>query len=260
MRIDNAVALVTGGASGLGRATAARLVDAGAAVTILDLPSSPGAEVAAELGDRVAFAPGDVRDEGEVAAALDVAAGLGDLRIVVNCAGVATPGRVLGRRGPLPLDDFRRVVDINLVGTFNVVRLAAERIAAHEPVGEERGVIICTASVAAYEGQVGQAAYAASKGGVRALTITAARDLSQSLIRVVSIAPGIFATPMMAGLPEEAQASLARQIPHPARLGRPEEYASLVAHIVDNPMLNGETIRLDGAIRMKGSPRINDPW
>ncbi|HEX3816511.1 MAG TPA: SDR family NAD(P)-dependent oxidoreductase [Mycobacteriales bacterium] len=248
MRLEGNVALITGGASGLGRATAARLVSAGTKVVIADLPGSPGADVARELG--VVFAPTDVRDEAQVSAALDATAELGQLRIVVNCAGVGTPGRLLGKQGPLPLADFQRIIDINLVGTFNVMRLAAERISASEPVGEERGVIICTASVAAYEGQIGQAAYAASKGGVLALTITAARDLSSRQIRVMSIAPGVFATPMVAGLSEEAQASLGAQVPHPSRLGKPEEYASLVAAIVDNPMLNGETIRLDGAIRM----------
>jgi NAD(P)-dependent dehydrogenase (short-subunit alcohol dehydrogenase family) len=250
MQTQGIVALITGGASGLGHATAARLVAAGASVTLVDLPGSPGDEAAKALGERAVFAPADVRDEGQVAAALDMAQELGDLRIVVNCAGVATPGRLLGRQGPLPLEEFRRVIDINLVGTFNVMRLAAERISAYEPVGEERGLIVCTASVAAYDGQIGQAAYAASKGGVVGLTITAARDLSSRQIRVMSIAPGIFDTPMMAGLPEEARESLGQQVPHPSRLGRPEEYAALVAHIVDNPMLNGEVIRLDGAIRM----------
>jgi NAD(P)-dependent dehydrogenase (short-subunit alcohol dehydrogenase family) len=250
MQTQGIVALITGGASGLGHATAARLVAAGASVTLVDLPGSPGDEAAKALGERAVFAPADVRDEGQVAAALDMAQELGDLRIVVNCAGVATPGRLLGRQGPLPLEEFRRVIDINLVGTFNVMRLAAERISAYEPVGEERGLIVCTASVAAYDGQIGQAAYAASKGGVVGLTITAARDLSSRQIRVMSIAPGIFDTPMMAGLPEGARESLGQQVPHPSRLGRPEEYAALVAHIVDNPMLNGEVIRLDGAIRM----------
>ena len=250
MRVEGAVALVTGGASGLGRATATRLAADGAKVVIADLSASTGIEVAAELGDNVVFAPTDVRDEVAVAAALDTATALGPLRIVINCAGIGTPGRLLGKQGPLPLADFQRVIDINLVGTFNVLRLAAERMSAIEPDGEERGVMICTASVAAYEGQIGQAAYAASKGGILALTITAARDLASRQIRVVSIAPGIFDTPMVAGLSEEAQASLGAQVPHPSRLGQPEEYAKLVAAIVDNPMLNGETIRLDGAIRM----------
>ncbi|MGI8870482.1 MAG: SDR family NAD(P)-dependent oxidoreductase [Mycobacteriales bacterium] len=252
MRVRGCSALITGGASGLGRATASRLVADGAAVVIVDLPASAGDQVAAELGGT--FAPADVRDEAAVGTALDAADAAGPLRIVVNCAGVVTPGRVIGRNGPLPLDRFKDVVDINLVGTFNVLRLAAERMIRLEPAGEERGLIVCTSSVAAFEGQVGQAAYAASKGGVRSLTISAARDLAQHLIRVVSIAPGIFQTPMMASLSEDAQRSLAAQIPHPARMGKPEEYAGLVAAIIDNPMLNGDTIRLDGAIRMKGLP------
>jgi NAD(P)-dependent dehydrogenase (short-subunit alcohol dehydrogenase family) len=248
MRAEGLVAVVTGGASGLGRATATRLRAAGASVVLLDLPTSPGADAAEAMG--ATFVPTDVRDEQQVGAALDAAQELGEVRVVVNCAGVGTPGRLLGKHGPLPLADFQRVIDINLVGTFNVLRLAAERISGYDLVGEERGVMICTASVAAYEGQIGQAAYAASKGGVMALTITAARDLASRQIRVVSIAPGIFDTPMMAGLPQEAQDSLAQQVPHPSRLGRPEEYAALAHHIVENPMLNGETIRLDGAIRM----------
>jgi NAD(P)-dependent dehydrogenase (short-subunit alcohol dehydrogenase family) len=197
-----------------------------------------------------AVAPADVTDESAVTTALDAADGLGTLRVVVNCAGIATPGKVLGRGGVLPLDAFERVVRVNLVGTFNVLRLAAARIAAADPVGEERGVIVCTASVAAFEGQIGQAAYSASKAGIAGMTLPVARELASSLIRVVSIAPGIFATPMLAGLPQEAQDSLGKQVPHPSRLGRPEEFAALVEHIVSNPMLNGETIRLDGAIRM----------
>jgi NAD(P)-dependent dehydrogenase (short-subunit alcohol dehydrogenase family) len=181
-----------------------------------------------------------------------VAAGdeLGDLRIVVNCAGVGTPGRVVGKSGPLVLDAFATVVTINLVGTFNVVRLAAARMLDLDPVGEERGVIINTASIAAFDGQIGQAAYAASKGGVVAMTLPLARDLASRQIRVVTIAPGTFDTPMLAGLPEELRAGLAAQIPNPNRLGRPAEYAALVRHIVENPFLNGETIRLDGALRM----------
>ncbi len=247
---DTVAALVTGGASGLGQATVRRLVSSGAKVVIADLPGSAGAEVAAELGDAVAFRPTDVRDEDQVAAALDTAERLGALRLVVNCAGVATVGRMLGRHGPLPLSEFQRAIDINLVGTFNVLRLAAERIAALEPVGEERGVLICTASIAAYDGQIGQPAYAASKGGVVSLTLAVARELAARQIRVMTIAPGIFETPMVAGLPGDLQASLAAQVPHPSRLGHPEEYAALVAAIVENPMLNGETIRLDGAVRL----------
>ena len=250
MEITDAVALVTGGASGLGLATATRLAGAGARVVVVDLPGSDGERVADDLGERVVFAPADVTDEAAVTAALDAAEGLGTLRVVVNCAGIATPGKVLGRGGVLGLDVFERVVRVNLVGTFNVLRLAAARIAATEPVGEERGVIVCTASVAAFEGQIGQAAYAASKAGIAGMTLPVARELASSLIRVVSVAPGLFATPLLAGLPQEAQDSLGRQVPHPSRLGRPEEFAALVEHVVSNPMLNGETIRLDGAIRM----------
>lgn len=244
------VALVTGGASGLGESTTRRLHDGGASVVIVDLPSSAGQALAAELGDRVRFSPADVRDEAQVQTAIDLAQELGDLRIVVNCAGVGTPGRVVGRKGPMELESFRNVIDINLIGTFNVLRLAAAAMLGNEPVDGDRGVILMTASIAAYDGQIGQAAYAASKGGIVALTLSAARDLADKLIRVVTIAPGTFATPMLAGLPDEATAVLEAQVPHPSRLGRPSEYASLVAHIVDNGMLNGEVIRLDGALRM----------
>lgn len=250
MRVNESVALVTGGASGLGKATAGSLVAAGATVVLCDLPDSAGEEAAKELGGGTVFAPTDVTSEDDVNAALDTAERLGDLRAVVNCAGVATPGRLLGKGEPLPLAEFTKVVNVNLVGTVNVTRLAAARMQHVEPRDEERGVILCTASVAAFEGQIGQAAYAASKGGVHSFTICAARDLASRQIRVATIAPGIFWTPMMAGLPEKAQESLAGQIPHPSRLGRPDEYAKLAMHILDNPMLNGETIRLDGAIRM----------
>ncbi|SDL33994.1 SDR family NAD(P)-dependent oxidoreductase [Arthrobacter sp. ok362] len=274
MDIKGTVALITGGASGLGAATARRLFDAGASVVLVDLPGSAGDAFAAELtasaagegaaapaeapagGGRTAvFVPADVTDEVQVQSAVDAAAALGPLRIVVNCAGIATPGKVLGRDGVLPLEAFNRVIQINLVGTFNVIRLAAAAMAATEPAatelgGPERGVIINTASVAAFDGQIGQPAYAASKGAVAAMTLPIARELARSLIRVVTIAPGIFETPMMAGLPQEAQDSLGQQVPHPSRLGRPAEYANLAAHIVENAMLNGETIRLDGAIRM----------
>jgi NAD(P)-dependent dehydrogenase (short-subunit alcohol dehydrogenase family) len=250
MDLSGASALVTGGASGLGLATTRALVAAGAAVTVLDLPSSPGEQVAAELGDRVRFAPADVTDEAAVASALDVAEELGPLRVAVNCAGTGDAIRVLGKQGVYPLDKFERIVRINLIGTFNVIRLAAERIARHDPVGEERGVIVNTASIAAFDGQIGQAAYSASKGGVVGMTLPIARDLASAQIRVVTIAPGLFDTPLLAGLPDEAKTSLGKQIPHPARLGQPTEFAALVAHIVANPMLNGEVIRLDGAIRM----------
>jgi len=244
------VGIVTGGASGLGEATTRRLQAGGAPVVIIDLPSSSGEALAAELGDTVRFCPADVRDETQVQAAIAAAQELGDLRIVVSCAGIGTPGRIVGRKGPLDLDSFRNVIEINLIGTFNVLRLAAAAMIGNEPVEGDRGVIVMTASIAAYDGQIGQASYAASKGGVVALTLPAARDLADKLIRVVTIAPGTFATPMLAGLPADATAVLEALVPHPSRLGQPEEFASLVAHIVDNGMLNGEVIRLDGALRM----------
>jgi NAD(P)-dependent dehydrogenase (short-subunit alcohol dehydrogenase family) len=244
------VALVTGGASGLGAATVHALTAAGARAVIVDLPGSPGAKLASELGNGVRFSAADVRDEHQVQAAVEAAARLGTLRVVVNCAGVATPGRVLGKRGLLPLEAFRTVVEINLVGTFNVLRLAAAAMVANEPADGDRGCVIMTASVAAYDGQIGQAAYAASKGGVVSLTLTAARDLASQAIRVMTIAPGVMATPMMDGLPGETKSILEAQVPHPPRLGRPEEYAMLVQSIIANPLLNGEVIRLDGALRL----------
>lgn len=247
---QNSVALVTGGGSGLGEATARRLHADGAAVVLLDLPNSPAQKVADELGERARFVAADVRDEAQVKAAVDAAQELGDLRVVVNCAGVATPGRVLGKRGVHDLEQYRTVVEINLIGTFNVLRLAAEAMAQNEPVDEDRGVIVMTASVAAYDGQIGQAAYASSKGGIVGLTLSAARDLADKGVRVMTIAPGTFETPMMAGLPNDVKSVLEAQVPHPSRLGRPEEYAKLVGTIVDNTMLNGEVIRLDGALRM----------
>lgn len=251
MRIDGKVALVTGGASGLGRATTAALVDAGARVVIADLPDSEGDSVVAGFGHRSRFKATDVTVPADVQAAIDTAVrDFGGLHIAVNCAGVATPGRVVGREGPLSLEQFAHVVNVNLIGTFNVMRLAAAAIGAREPVGEERGVIVNTASIAAYEGQVGQVAYAASKAGVAGLTLPAARDLAERLIRVVTIAPGTFDTPMLAGLDPAVRTSLAKAIPHPKRLGRPTEFAMLVRHIVENPVLNGEVIRLDGALRM----------
>jgi NAD(P)-dependent dehydrogenase (short-subunit alcohol dehydrogenase family) len=250
MEISNAVAAVTGGASGLGLATVRELHGKGAKVVIVDLPSSSGEAVAKELGDGVVFAAADVTNEEQVTAALDAARELGDLRIAVNCAGIGNAIKTVGKNGAFPLADFTKVINVNLVGTFNVIRLAAERIAETDPVGEERGVIINTASVAAFDGQIGQAAYSASKGGIVGLTLPVARDLAAIKIRVVTIAPGLFHTPLFATLPDEAIASLGAQVPHPSRLGDPAEYAALARHIVENPMLNGETIRLDGAIRM----------
>jgi NAD(P)-dependent dehydrogenase (short-subunit alcohol dehydrogenase family) len=251
MRLDAVVAVVSGGASGLGRATVERLVADGARVIILDLPTSSGAALAAQLGPQVRFAAGDVRDEHDVAAACDLAMETyGALRVAVSCAGVAPPGRLLGRNGPLALDAFQSVVAINLLGTFNLARAAADRIAAAPPLGEERGVLVHTASIAAFDGQIGQVAYAASKAGVAGLTLPLARELAALLIRCVSIAPGVFDTALLAALPEHARRSLAEHIPHPRRLGRPEEYAALVAHVIENPLLNGEVIRLDGALRM----------
>ncbi|KJE23328.1 dehydrogenase of unknown specificity, short-chain alcohol dehydrogenase like [Frankia torreyi] len=250
MDISGSIALVTGGASGLGLATARRLLAAGARVVLLDLPSSAGDAVAKELGDDARFVAADVTQPEEVGAALDAAVALGPLRVVVNCAGTGNAIRVLGRGGVFPLEAFAKVIHVNLIGTFNVIRLAAERIATVEPVDGDRGVIVNTASVAAFEGQIGQAAYSASKGGVAAMTLPIARDLADRAIRVVTIAPGLFETPMLGGLSEQARESLGRQVPHPSRLGNPDEYAALVEHIVANPMLNGEVIRLDGAIRM----------
>jgi NAD(P)-dependent dehydrogenase (short-subunit alcohol dehydrogenase family) len=250
MDVKNAVAVISGGGSGLGLATARHLIDLGARVGVIDLPTTTAKDAVDALGPHAQFFSADVTDEAQLREAVDGAAGLGSLRIAVSCAGVATPGRILGREGPLPLDAFRRVIDINLVGTFNLLRLAAAHMADNELVAGERGVIICTASVAAYEGQVGQAAYAASKAGIAGLTLCAARDLADRQIRTLSIAPGIFETPMLASLPAVARESLATQMPHPSRLGRPEEFARLVAHAIDIPMLNGEVIRLDGALRL----------
>jgi NAD(P)-dependent dehydrogenase (short-subunit alcohol dehydrogenase family) len=247
---EHDVVLVTGGASGLGAATVRRVVAQGASALIVDLPSSSGSELGAELGDRVRFEAADVRDEDQVQAAVGAATQLGSLRVVVNCAGVATPGRVIGKLGVLPLEVFRTVIDINLIGTFNVLRLAAAAMIGNEPLDGDRGVVIMTASVAAFDGQIGQAAYAASKGGIVGLTLSAARDLAGKAIRVMTIAPGVMETPMMGGLPGETRSTLEALVPHPPRLGRPEEYAMLVSSIIENPLLNGEVIRLDGALRM----------
>lgn len=249
MQIAERVFLVTGGASGLGRAVAEHLVAAGGRVVIADIAET-GAETASALGCR--FVRTDVADEAAgraaVATALEAYGGLDGL---VTCAGIVARARVLGRNGPHDLDAFARTVRVNLVGTFNMVRLAAEAMAAREPDPDgSRGVVVTTSSIAAFDGQVGQAAYAASKGGVASLTLPLARDLAAHGIRVVSVAPGIFETPMMAGLPAEVQEALGRSVPFPPRLGRPSEFAALVAHIIGNPMLNGEVIRLDGALRM----------
>lgn len=261
MQVSGQGALITGGASGLGLATARRLAAAGAHVTILDLASSKGAEIADELGGL--FVPADVTSADEVQAAVAAAQAAAPLRVVVNCAGIAPPAKVLDRDGtPAVLADFERVIRINLVGTFNVLSQASAVIAKNPPVpaaepveaqgpgSEERGVIVNTASVAAFDGQIGQPAYAASKGGVHAMTLPVARELARYGIRVLTIAPGIMETPMLMGLPQAAQDSLGQQVPFPSRLGRPDEYAALVEHIVENGYLNGETIRLDGAIRM----------
>ncbi len=244
------VALVTGGGSGLGAATARALTASGAQVVLLDLPRSAGAEVAAALGPRASFVPADVRDEAQVTAGVQQALDLGTLRLAVNCAGVATPGRVIGKHGVLPLESFRAVIEVNLVGTFNVLRLAAAAMLGNDLNDGDRGLVVMTASVAAFDGQIGQAAYAASKGGIAALTLSAARDLAERAIRVMTIAPGVMETPMLAGLPEETRTSLEALVPHPRRLGRPEEFALLVESIAANPLLNGEVIRLDGALRM----------
>jgi NAD(P)-dependent dehydrogenase (short-subunit alcohol dehydrogenase family) len=253
MRIEGACALVTGGGSGLGEATARELVRRGARVAILDLERSPGASVAAELGRGAIFAPGDVTSEEQVRAAVERAiAELGALRILVCCAGIGSAQRTVEKDGtPFDLRVFRRTIEVNLVGTFNAIRLAASRMIENDPDEEgERGVIVNTASVAAFEGQIGQAAYSASKGGVVGMTLPIARDLSRHGIRVCTIAPGLFDTPLLEGLSDELRRSLGASIPFPPRLGRPPEYARLACEIVENPMLNGETIRLDGAIRM----------
>jgi NAD(P)-dependent dehydrogenase (short-subunit alcohol dehydrogenase family) len=252
MELNGATALVTGGASGLGAACVRRFAAQGARVMIVDLNAGAGEQLAGEIGAAARFVRADVTSESEVQAAVDTATGaFGALHIVVSCAGIVTVGRTLGKHGPHTLDAFRDTIMVNLVGTFNVIRLAAAVMAENAPdAAGERGVLINTASVAAYDGQIGQAAYAASKGGIVGLTLPVARDLSRHAIRVVTIAPGIFETPMMAGLPEDAQASLGQQVPFPSRLGRPDEYAQLAQAIIENPYLNGEVIRLDGAIRM----------
>ncbi|BDD96295.1 dehydrogenase of uncharacterised specificity, short-chain alcohol dehydrogenase like protein [Mycolicibacterium fortuitum] len=248
VKLENSIALITGAASGLGHATAHRLAAAGAKVIGIDLPVA--VEQAPQTDPRIRLLAADVRDEDAVKSAVSAAADWGPLRVVVNCAGVGDPARVVSKTGPLELQRFQRVIDINLVGSFNVTRLAGAAMVATNPVDGERGVIINTASVAAYDGQIGQASYAASKGAIASMTLPLARDLSSQLIRVMGIAPGMFDTPILQGLSEPARESIASQVPHPRRLGDPHEFAALVEHIVVNPMLNGETIRLDGAIRM----------
>ncbi len=253
MEIENVGALVTGGASGLGEATARALASRGARVAILDLGRSPGATLAVELGGDAIFVEADVSSEEEVEAAVDRAVErFGALHVVVNCAGIGSAGRTVGKDGkPCPLAVFRKTVEVNLIGTFNVIRLAAARMVGNEPnAGGERGVFVNTASVAAFEGQIGQSAYSASKGGVVGMTLPIARDLSRHGIRVVTIAPGLFLTPMLMGMPEPMLEALGKTVPFPQRLGDPPEYASLACQIIENPMLNGEVIRLDGAIRM----------
>ncbi|MBI5670553.1 MAG: 3-hydroxyacyl-CoA dehydrogenase [Chloroflexi bacterium] len=253
MDIQTCVALVTGGASGLGLACARRLVRQGARVVIVDRDADRGAAVAAELGEAARFAAADVTSEADVQAAINTAVeAFGGLHVALNCAGVAWAGRTVSKEGPHPLDLFETIIRINLIGTFNVIRLAAARMSANEPNEYgERGVIVNTASVAAFDGQIGQAAYSASKGGVVGMTLPIARDLSRLGIRVMTIAPGIFDTPMVGLMPDELKTSLAAQIPFPARFGQPDEYAQLAQAIIENPYLNGEVIRLDGAVRMQ---------
>jgi NAD(P)-dependent dehydrogenase (short-subunit alcohol dehydrogenase family) len=249
MKLSGAAAIVTGGGSGLGRATAEAFAARGAKVAVFDLNRGAAEEAAKAVGG-VALV-GDVADEASAAAAIGKAASAhGAARVLVNCAGIGVAKRVAGRDGPHPLPDFERVIRVNLIGTFNMIRLAVGAMSKLEPVGDERGVIVSTASVAAFDGQIGQAAYSASKGGVAAMTLPIARELAQFGIRVNTIAPGVFMTPMMSGLPQAAQDSLGASVPFPARLGQPAEYAALAVHLVENGYINGETIRIDGALRM----------
>ncbi len=251
MKIEGSVALVTGGASGLGEATVRRLVSEGARVVIVDLNADRGKKLAAELGDLAAYVQADVSNADEVQAAVERASSIGTLRAAINCAGIGFGMRTIGKDGtPHDLGVFQKVISVNLIGTFNLLRLAASAMAKNEPEDGERGVVINTASVAAFDGQIGQVAYSASKGGIVGMTLPAARDLAKAQIRVVTIAPGTFDTPLLASLPDEMRAALAATIPHPSRLGRPEEFGALACHIVENSYLNGEVIRLDGSIRM----------
>jgi len=253
MDLEKATAIVSGGASGLGFATAGKVVDAGGHAVLLDINEEQGKRSAAELGSRARFVATDISSEEKVRAAVNSAAEfMGGITLAVNCAGILLPARVLGRDGPMPAESFHRSLKVNLLGSFILLKEAAHVMQTNEPNADgERGVIVNTASVAAFEGQIGQAGYSASKGGVVGMTLPAARELARFGIRVNTIAPGIFLTPMMAGLPQDVQESLGRQVPFPPRLGRPEEYAELVASIYTNAMINGETIRLDGAIRMQ---------
>ncbi|KON79974.1 3-hydroxyacyl-CoA dehydrogenase [Azoarcus sp. PA01] len=252
MKIENGVFVVTGGGSGLGAATARMLVGAGGKVVLADVNRDAGEALAAELGTAAAFVATDVTDEASAKAAIDRAvSGFGALHGLVNCAGIAPAEKVVGREGPHRLESFARTITVNLIGSFNMMRLAADVMTKAAPNDEgERGVIVSTASVAAYDGQIGQAAYAASKAGVVGLTLPVARELARFGVRVMTIAPGIMETPMLMGMPQEVQDSLGRTVPFPSRMGRPAEYAALVRHIIENAYLNGETIRLDGAIRM----------
>ncbi len=252
MNFSNSVALVTGGASGLGLATVKRLQQRGMRTVIVDLPASKGADVARDLGERVKFVAADVVDPGQMNAAFDAAQEMGTLRALVHCAGRGGAVRLVERDGnPGSLENYEAVIRTNLIGTFNTLRLAAARMARNEPEDGDRGACVLTASIAAYEGQIGQIPYASSKAGIVGMTLVAARDLASKAIRVCTIAPGIFDTPLLARLPADVLASLGKSVPHPARLGVPDEFAALAVHILENPMLNGETIRLDGALRMQ---------
>lgn len=251
MRLDGLVTAVTGGASGLGLATARRIVAGGGTVTIVDLPTTAGEKVVAELGDAATFAPADITDRAQFAAALDAADARGGLRALVHCAGAGRAMRVVDKQGNAGSeDDFRSIIELNLVGSFNALALGAERMARHDPVDGERGAVILTASVAAFEGQIGQINYAASKGGIVSMTITAARDLASRHIRVNTIAPGIMGTPLLMRLREDVRTALEASVPHPSRLGDPDEFGLLATQLLENPYVNGETVRLDGAIRM----------
>lgn len=254
MEIESCVAIVTGGASGLGEACVRNLVKGGAKVSIFDFAEERARKICSELGDAVLFCNTDVTDEKTVKAAVEKTSDIfGKIHIAINCAGVGIPAKVIGKEGPMPMDQFNRIVQINLVGTLHVIRLAAEKMLRNTPNADgERGVVINTASIAAFEGQIGQAAYSASKAGVVGMTLPIAREFAEHGIRVMTIAPGIFETPMLAGLPEKAREALYKMIPFPSRLGKPSEFALLVEHIIENPMLNGCTIRLDAALRMAG--------